>query len=272
MATPPQLVKMRNLVPSINVMVYGEVGTGKTPWIKDCDFIIATETEGLISAQRAGSTADVWECHEWSDVIAAVKYLKDEKPDYKLCGLDSSTRAARLSMKAAMDAAYARSPEKRNIDLPDKGEHQLVQNQMKRLHEDLVLHTPYDFVFTALPMQTENMQGDTKILPSIPGQQGDLSRGICAHMTCVGYMEARNRTKGEGVFQRIHWQPYQDGTYLGRSRLGVLGAKTDNVSLLEIMDRLKEFKDPSATGTRRSTTATTTTRRAPARRTRRAVS
>lgn len=258
---PPQLMKVTEYQARPNFMIYADPGAGKTVWCGDADLIIASEA-GLESAKAAGSAADMWVVNGWEDIEAAYDYLSKEKPTYKVIALDGSTAAQRLAHKWWMEKVEKDNTH-RDQDLPGMQEHQKIQNIIKRYHE-LYCALPYVTVFTAQVMTTENNAGDERLLPYIHGQKGDLSRYICGLMSNVGYMEVRElqvrNSDTTKEVRRIHWQPYQDGTYIAKDRFAALGKFTTDKSLPEVLAMIQAGDKAPAKPTVRRTAVRRTRR------------
>ena len=267
--TPDNFVDIEEFDESTNILLYGDSGVGKTVWLRDCDLIIATEPK-TISAKRFGSKAKVAKCYDWPTLIESLNWVDQNPGLYPIIGVDSLTRMHRIAFKWKMAEVHRANPAKRDIDLPDRPEHLWVQNTLKR-YVEMILEFPSDVVFTAGVMATENLEGDQRLIPAVHGQQGDLSRQICHMMSCVGYMEVKDlKVRGSDAtrkVRRIHWQPYQDGTYFGNDLYNVLGEHTDDKSLVDVLSMINSSgEQPRANGRRAATKpaarrARTTTRR-----------
>ena len=267
--TPANFVDIEEFDESTNILLYGDSGVGKTVWLRDCDLIIATEPK-TISAKRFGSKAKVAKCYDWPTLVETLNWVDQNQDAYQLIGIDSLTKMHRIALKWKMAEVYKANPAKRDIDLPDRPEHQWVQNTIKR-YVEMILEFPANVVFTAGVMATENVEGDERLIPSIHGLKGDLSRQLCHMMSCVGYMEVKDlKIRGsENIkkVRRIHWQPYQDGTYFGNDVYNALGAHTDDLSLSDVIAIINSSGEQPRTNGRRAATkpaarrARTTTRR-----------
>lgn len=259
----PPIIEMSEYKESVNLLVYGNSGVGKTPWAATVPgSLIVAADNGTISAARAGSKAKVWPIKDWSDFEEAQKWLRaGGAGQFPLVVLDGLTMLREKCMRFVLDREHERNGA-RDLFIPAQPDHQAVQNMIKYTVEkfcDLPVHT----VFTALPMHVESRSGDEVVVPLVHGQKGDLSHYVAGLMDAYGYMERTENDKGRSV-ARIHWAPYNE--YTGKDRFGVLAPYTDNVDLPEILERIEGSGSPEARATARSRSTRTAARRPAARR------
>lgn len=230
---PPQIVTMSDFDESINALVFGDSGCGKTVLSGSAGLILSVES-GTISAKRQGSTADVWPINDWPEVEAAYAWLADNPSHgYEWVSVDSLTRMQRLAEKWWMGKIVSENTH-RDLDLLAQQDYLKVQNITKRFCE-LFCDLPCNILFTALPMLSENAVGDERIMPQIHGQRGATSQYICGLMSCVGHMSIKRikNTKGEiREARRITWS-MQD-PYFGKDRYDVLAPHTDDINLSDL--------------------------------------
>lgn len=249
-------VPLEDFNESKNILVYGFPGCGKTllggfaP-----NAVILSAEPGAISAKRAGSTAGLVRLRDSADAWAWLEDAQNGKYRHRDWAIvDTITMLQNKMMRAALDAMVAKRPD-RDLDLPDKGEHQKVQNELKRWVEQVV-DLPINTLFLAHAMQVEDQEGGGMVLPSI---QGGADRGyvianyVMALMNAVGYMSVRTiksrQTKEVREVRRILWQPKHDPdkdmVYMAKDHFNALGRYTDDKSMPEIIEMIDGPKPPA---------------------------
>jgi hypothetical protein len=258
---PPEIVELSDFDESINALVYGRFGVGKTVLAGSAGLIVSAE-KGAKSAKRQGSKASIWRVGNWEEFEHAYNWLRDN-PDhgYSWVAVDSLTRLDRYAELHWMGGVVKGNPD-RDIDLRDRRDYQKVQNMMKRYVEYLC-ELPCNVLFTAQVMRTEDEEGNTRLLPLIQGQQGGTAEYLCGLMDCVGYMEVKSllgRQTGKKVkVRRIHWDA--DEEHYTKDQYHALGPHTDNTTLPKI-EALINGSEPNKEQPVRATTRRRATRKA----------
>lgn len=227
----PAIVSLDDFDESLNVLVYGNSGVGKTVFGASGNktLILAAE-KGTVSAKRQGSNADAWMINEWSDLGAAYVWLRDT-PDhgYNWVCIDSVTDMQAKLKQSILDDAITKKPEHN----PDALELQDWVPYYERYKKTIRMFCtlPVNTLFVALAAQHENEEGDTIVLPDIEGKGYQISTWTCAQTTAYGYFTVKNIKEGEDIKQvrRTYWQtrpPYQ-----AKDRYDVLGRYTDDLTL-----------------------------------------
>jgi hypothetical protein len=245
---PDNIVDMNDLDETLNVLVYGDPGVGKTVFGGGADLIIATE-KGLVSAKRQGSKAKAWPVSSWADVQAAYEWVEEKCAEGVLTtkhwiSVDSAPEMQQLLLRSILDKAVALNDE-RDPDIPAIQDHQKWQNMFKRfirLFNDL----PVNVLYTATPMRVENEEGDPLVLPDFQGKGFGISSWVCAQMSAVGFMKKvgvrvkpKDSTKEPYVKQvrQIQWQA--TGEIFAKDRSDMCGENTRDKSLREIEVMMK---------------------------------
>lgn len=250
---PDDIVDMNDLDETLNVLIYGRSGVGKTVFGGGADLIIATE-KGLVSAKRQGSKAKAWPVNGWEDVQAAYDWVAEKCDDGILTTkhwvtIDSAPEMQQYILAAILKKAVALNDE-RDPDIPAIQDHQKWQNMFKRfvrLFNDL----PVNVLYTATPMHVEDQEGDPLVLPDFQGKGFGIASWVCAQMSAVGYMENKKvkvkppkdsgREPYEKVVRRIRWQ--SSGEIFAKDRSDMCGEYTQDKGLREIEVLMKTIPE-----------------------------
>lgn len=226
MATPmPRaIVALDDFQESNNIMLYGDTGSGKTAQVASLPgkvLILASESAILLVVKNAmdrfgldwskeKKRFKIWRIRSWQDLEDAYLWLRDNQTAFDWIVIDSATSVQNRAMRAAMEVAVKRSPEKRDIDLPDRGEHQKMQNSMKRMIVDFN-ELDCNVLWLAQAMRREDQDGNEIVVPFIMGKDYEVSAFACAQMTAFGYYAKRPDKKVKSQTNRILlWESFAD--------------------------------------------------------------
>jgi len=197
---------------SINMLVYGNSGIGKTVFggTAEDGLIIGIES-GVISAKRQGSKCKVWPVEKWKDVEECYFWLVENPGRFKWVIVDSLTDMQEMLLRHILDSAIEEN-KNRDPDIPAIQDHQKWQNMLKRfvnLYNDL----PVNVCYTALEMKRENEESEDIVLPLILGKDYEISQAVCGKMHVVGRMSQKVTGTGDDrkIARRMqfeHIQPY----------------------------------------------------------------
>lgn len=275
---PPEIIDMEEFDESINMLIYGDSGVGKTVFGGSAPNVLFVATEkGTIAAKRQGSDAKVWKVETWDDIQKNYQYLKkatdagDLPFDWVI--MDSTTAMQTYLWRGILDKAVEDNSN-RDPDIPAIQDHQKMQNMFKRFIK-AYCDLPVNVLFTATTARHDDEEGENIILPDITGKGYGLSQWTCAQMSVVGYMSVRRRGKAEEreTVRRINFQTVPP--YFGKDRYACLGEYNDkggctkpyleSVTLAEVSKMIESSGNPEskpAPRPRRTTSSRRTTRRA----------
>lgn len=219
---PRAIVDLDSFVESDNIMVFGDTGAGKTELVASLPgkvLILSSESGTRVvkrALERAGLPASerkrfkVWRIRSWQDLEDAYAWARDNQGVFDWIVIDSATSVQNRSMRAAMEAAVKRNPEKRDVDLPDRGEHQKVQNAMKRMVTDFC-ELDCNTLWLAQAMRREDQDGNEIVVPFIFGKDYEVSAFVCAQMMAFGYYMKKQTPGKKGSTDRVLiWESFAD--------------------------------------------------------------
>lgn len=266
---PSQIVDLSDFDESINLLVYGPSGVGKTVFGGSGSRVLYLAVEkGTVSARRQGSKAKVWPVNEWDDLEAAYVWLEENPDAFDWVVLDSITEMQQMAIRAILKKANEENSS-RDLDIPAIQDHQKWQNIYKRFINYFV-ELPVNCLFIALVRTAQDEDKNEFLTPDIQGKNYQLSQYTCGQMSAYGYMNARkvalkdeNGDKVLGpdgkaipqIVRRITWM--DTGVIRGKDRYSVLEPFTEDVSLAEVHDlidgevtreELGQFIRPTAPG------------------------
>lgn len=236
MATRPTAIRdLEAFNESINILVYGDSGVGKTVLAGTApkSLFLSTET-GTISAKRQKSKSKVWRIKSWKDLEEAYKYLAEDDHGFEWVNLDSVTKMQQQLIRDTLD----RRVEKRgdsDPDIPEIADHQKFQNKFKRFMTAFI-ELPVNTLFTATAMRKEDEEGDDLVLPSIEGKGYGIANYACAEMDVVAYLGIAKDKVSKEMVRRLLCQPTPP--YFAKDRYDCLGKYIDNPTMPMILEMI----------------------------------
>lgn len=232
----PNIIALEDFDESVNMLVYGNSGVGKTVFAGSGDDVLFLAVEqGTVSAKRQGSKAHVWPITKWSDLEKAYTWLYDN-PDhgYTWVVLDSITQMQQMAIRAILDDAVSENAS-RDLDIPAIQDYMKWQNMFKRFTLAFC-SLPVNVLFTALVSKETDEEGEDFLTPDITGKGYQISQYVCAQTSCYGYMRIKRKKVGEKVkrVRQIIWQ--DTGVIRGKDRYDVLAPLTEDKSLQELTE------------------------------------
>lgn len=244
----PNIISLEDSDESINMMVYGPSGVGKTVFGGSAENVLFIAVEsGTVSAKRRGSGADLWPIRHWDDIEEAYEWLYDN-PDhgYEWIVIDSVTEMQQKLLRAILEEAVKENGN-RDLDIPAIQDHQKWQNMFKRFvlaFCDLEVNV----LFTALVRNEEDEEGEQFVTPDIQGKGYQMSQAVCGMMSCYGYMQVKKKKvtnkDGEARVKKVRRITWQDtGVIRGKDRYDVLAPYTEDQTLEQITELIEDSED-----------------------------
>lgn len=200
-----QAVPVSETAESINMLLYGEPGSGKTTFAgsglsKGKDTLIIATEHGTKSAARAGSQAQVLVVDDWDTLVQVVDAVAAEPDRYDWVVLDSLTKTQDLIwakiLEEATHKSSSRSPYKK--ELQEYGE---AQERLKEIVRKLNA-SDANIIYTAMSDLGTDEDGNEYRMPAIHGQKGGMSWWVCGEVDVVCYLSVvKSNGKNVRAFQ-----------------------------------------------------------------------
>lgn len=187
---------------SINILLAGDSGVGKTPLAAQAPEAVILSTEkGSISAKRFGSTAKLMRCPTWDHVMAGLKWIDDNPGKFKWLIVDSLTKMQVLQIRWILERVHEDN-ESRDLDVPALADHQKWQNMFKRF-VDRIVDMDINVIFITTLMHKEDSEGEDLTLPNIQGKDYAIAQYVCEQMDGVYVLKAITDQKSGEPFWRL---------------------------------------------------------------------
>lgn len=230
----------------LNIMVFGEPGSGKTHLLGTAVDHPDTSPLLILDIDGGTSTLEKFENHKQIDVISVRSYLeaanicrklresvKDDKLIYKTIGFDTASELCKIDL-ALINKEYAATNPAIEEDVPDQRSYYKVGNRMRKLvraYRDL----PCNTIFMAhLNTGKDNLQRTT-YFPQFPGK---LSGELSGFVDVVGYLRAE--VKRDEVIRYL--QVAKSEVVMAKDRKGLFDKVEENPTIPGLWAKLKESK------------------------------
>lgn len=182
---------------SINLLVYGDSGVGKTPLVGTApDAVFLSTEKGTISAKRFGSKAKLMRATTWERVEAAIDVLEADPDKFDWVIVDSTTKMQQLLLRHLLKTNVEEGRKMADLDVPQIQDHQKWQNMFKRF-VDRLIDLDVNVIFVATAMHKEDAEGDDLVLPDVQGKDYAIAQYVCAQMDGVYYLATQTNKKTE---------------------------------------------------------------------------
>jgi hypothetical protein len=196
---PPAIISLEEFNESINILVYGDSGVGKTVLGGTCPNALFLAIEaGTIAAKRQGSVAELWPIEDWDELQKAYDWLEENPETYDWVIIDTVTQMQRMAMRGILDRAVAEN-KSRDPDVPAIQDWPKFYNMFQRFILAFCA-LPVNVLFLAHPMHKDDEEGDRIVLPEIQGPSHSPireSQFVCAQMDIVAYLKKSSQGKSD---------------------------------------------------------------------------
>jgi phage nucleotide-binding protein len=242
---PAAIRDLADFEESLNILIYGDSGVGKTVLAGTApDALFLSTEKGTVSAKRQGSKAKVWRIKEWSDLEEAFVYLRDEEHGFKWVILDSVTKMQQQLIRDTLDKRVEKRGDS-DPDIPEIADHQKFQNKFKRFITAFI-ELPVNVVFTATAMRKEDEEGEDLVLPNIDGKGYAIANYACAEMDIVAYYAVRVDKTTKRTVRRLLCQ--STPPYFAKDRYDALGKVVDDPTMPKIIEMIEGSGAEEKTG------------------------
>ena len=266
MPVTSKIVTLADDAPSINMLVYGDSGAGKTV-LAGSDrkvLFLAPEDSGTLSALRMGSKADKWPIRKWEDLIEVYEYCFDmeasgNKLPYDWLAIDSITEMQYMARQYILQrTAQDKINKGQDTEVPQIQDWQreyIILEKMVRAFNDLKVNV----IYTALSRKETDADGEEFLVPDVQGKGYGLSMKIVALMTSYGYLKVEvvekevpdptkeNPDQKKTILKRqrtVYWS--DTGSIKGKDRTQALAPSTTGLSLQKIRQKIQGYEIPTA--------------------------
>jgi phage nucleotide-binding protein len=255
---PPEIIDLQDYTESINWLLYGHSGAGKTVIAGKLPgkVLILANEQGTISAKRQGSKAKVWTIRKWEDLAEAYEWLANNDHPFDWVVIDTITQMQYKCIRWIMRTVVAGNPQ-RDPHIPAQGDHFKWQLAMKEMVTDFN-ELPVNVLWTAQEMVREDTEGEELVLPLIEGKDYQISAWVCAQMDIVTHLKnltvkkkAANGAITKTFVRRLTCN--ESPPIFAKDRFDVLGRTVDNPDIVELLQRIKDTENgrPTSTAARR---------------------
>jgi len=243
-ALPPEIIDLMDYTESINWLLYGHSGSGKTVIAGKLPgrVLILANEQGTISAKRQGSKAKVWLIRRWEDLVEAYEWLANNEHPFDWVVVDTVTEMQYKCIRWILRTAVAANPQ-RDPHIPALQDYQKWQLSMKQMIVDFN-ELPVNVLWTAQEMVREDPDGEDIILPLIEGKDYQISSWVCAQMDVVSHLalkSVKKRVNGKvekSFVRRLTCN--ESPPIFAKDRYDVLGKVVDSPDIVELVQRIKD--------------------------------
>lgn len=221
---------------TINVLVYGESGVGKTVFsgssslVPEMSPVLMVDVEGgSLSLNHTYPDVDVVRVKTWDDMQRLYNELYGGRHKYKTLIVDSLTEVQKFSMYNIMREVIDDNPE-RDPDIAGMREWGKNIEQMRRFvraFRDL----PINVIFTGLSREDKDNRGSIKTKPSLSGK---LASEVAGFLDIVLYYYVKNVKQGDEVVRQRLMLTSGTDTVVAKDRTGKLPFIMESPTMTDI--------------------------------------
>jgi hypothetical protein len=249
MATRPDIGPLAGSIEHWNILLYADPGAGKTVFSGQDNKVlfIAPESDGLMSAQTMGSSAERIKVKDWETLTNAYEWFEENPEEcgkYNVFAIDSISEMQYLAkdyvLRMTEDEKRRKGQDHTKMQLQDYGiMHELVENMVRNFND-----LPVNVLWTATAKKVADADENEFLVPDLQGKKDyGIALKIAALMTSYGYMRvevhevdaptAEDPKAKKSVKRRvIYWE--DSGTIRGKDRSNALKPFTVNMTLQQM--------------------------------------
>lgn len=259
-ALPPEIEDLSDVKESMNFLIYGDSGAGKTVFgSKLPNLLILRAEDGLVSAARSGAKAKVWPINEWNDMVKVFEYLQHDSHPFDWVMVDSLTNLQQRCIRDILKDGVKKNPT-RDQFIPQLQDYFKWQQMIKSMITDMN-ELPVNILWTAQAMVREDQEGEDIVVPLIEGKDYQISAWTMAQMDFVGYLGLRKVKVRGSEDTRVVRQLITGDTppYRAKDRYGVFPNAINNPDVNAMIKTITGTgsTEEKPTATRRRTRKTT---------------
>lgn len=249
MATRPNIGPLAGSIKHWNIMIFADPGAGKTVFSGQDNKVlfIAPESDGLMSAQTMGSSAERIVVKDWETLKNTYEWF-DENPEecenYNVFAIDSISEMQYLAkdyvLRMTEDEKRRKGQDTTKMQIQDYGiMHELVENMVRGFND-----LPVNVLWTATAKKVADADDNEFLVPDLQGKKEyGVALKMAALMTSYGYMRVEihevdapteEDPKAKKAIKRrvIYWE--DSGTVRGKDRTNALKPFTVNMTLQQM--------------------------------------
>ena len=240
----PSAIKPLSQDAKIFHLIYGFPNSGKT------SYIAAAAAEGKkillikspldhIPARALSSGMEQWVVQTWDDMDEVLQYGRHDGGDWDWFAWDSISLTQDQTLQAIWDDLIIAKPHRAKYRV-DKGEYGVNMWRIEQWVRHMVGAQSVNLLISAHPFETQNPfneQGGMIYMPWVQGNQ--MAEKICAEMTFIGYLEAKEGKNGR--FRRLHTQ-LTEYVYAKDQYDAFPEGRVDNPTLLTVEEAINAAK------------------------------
>lgn len=226
----------------VNAFVFGEPKVGKTALVATAQDhphtapLLLLDVEGGTTTIRNRKDIDVRpvrSIEEFQKYINMLQQAGDDLSDtWRTVAVDNMTELQALDLKPIMKAAYAKNPDKVDIDVPSPREWLKTGEHMRAIARSL-RDLPCNIILTAHVYTKEKEGMPTKLYPGFGGQ---AKTAVAGFMDIVGYM-TMVQDRGSEAYTQIQFRGTRQ--VLAGDRFDILDDTMKNATFPEIFHKIK---------------------------------
>lgn len=235
--------------PSVNMLVYGDSGAGKTVLGGTAPnaLILAVES-GTISAARRGSKASVVECQTYEQFAEVLNGLRKGvvvnpatgKP-FTWIVVDTLTTLQNKLAEHITTKAHASNPARSPIIMDMLGWQEWANTYQRVVHAFNDLNE--NVLYLAHAMRSEDEELDPIVLPDVKGKLGTgdptaMSRWTMGTVDLFGYLAVAKKRGPDGEPEKRRLIVERRDGYFGKDRFDLFGGHIDSPDMAEIHKRI----------------------------------